>query len=95
MSTAELARSLVAAGSARLLDDQEGGIYLLTVTDNSLVEKLCVGDDIKSETFIASDVKENSSIPYLLAQEQGVVSSLSSPRETSCNHADAILNVYL
>lgn len=65
------------------------------MTDDSLVEKLCVGDDVRSETLIASDVKENTSAPYLLAQEQGVVSSDSYPRETSCNHTDALLNVYL
>lgn len=72
MSVQDLARSLVAAGSARILDDEEGGIYLLHVSDGDLVEKLWAGDGTKTETVIASDAKEGTSAPYLLDEAHGI-----------------------
>lgn len=73
MNVQELALSLSAAGSARCKGDDGEGLYLLHVEDGNLVEKLRVGDSVQSETAIASGVKEGTSAPYLLDQENDLV----------------------
>ncbi|KAI1371258.1 hypothetical protein F4677DRAFT_457232 [Hypoxylon crocopeplum] len=70
MSVQDLARSLVAAGSVKLPGDQGEGIYLLHVRDGDLVEKHWVGDALRSESIIASDVRDDTSASYLLGIEQ-------------------------
>lgn len=67
MSVQDLARTLAAAGSLRLPDSEEEGIYLIHVSDGNLVESFWVGEESKNETVIASDAKTDTSASYLLA----------------------------
>ncbi|KAI1136479.1 hypothetical protein F5Y05DRAFT_391421 [Hypoxylon sp. FL0543] len=70
MSAQDLARCLVAAGSAKLPGDEGQGIYLLSVREGNLVEKHWVGDALQSETVVASDVRDDTSAAYLLDLDQ-------------------------
>ncbi|OTA96610.1 hypothetical protein M434DRAFT_392777 [Hypoxylon sp. CO27-5] len=70
MSAQDLARCLVAAGSAKISGDEGEGIYLLSVRDGNLVEKHWVGEILQSENVVASDVKDDTSASYLLDLEQ-------------------------
>lgn len=70
MSVQDLARSLVAAGSIKLPDDEGGGIYVLSVRDGDLVEKYWVGDAVEDENVIASGVRNDTSASYLPSSEQ-------------------------
>ncbi|KAI0891468.1 hypothetical protein F4806DRAFT_482644 [Annulohypoxylon nitens] len=70
MSTQDLARSLVGAGSTKLPDNEGEGIYILSVRDGYLVEKHWVGDTVLSENVIAENVKDNTTASYLLGVEE-------------------------
>ncbi|KAI1453916.1 hypothetical protein F4805DRAFT_469755 [Annulohypoxylon moriforme] len=71
MSAQDLARSLVAAGSAKVPDNEGEGIYILSVRDDCLIEKHWVGDTVQNESVIASNVKDNTAASYLLGIETG------------------------
>lgn len=92
MSVQDLARSLVAAGSARFPNDEEEQVYLAHVRDGNLVEKLWVGDDAKSEGVIATDAKEDTTVSYLFNAGQGLVSLSSSSRKFIRNQTDTPSN---
>ncbi|KAI3316916.1 hypothetical protein HD806DRAFT_527476 [Xylariaceae sp. AK1471] len=70
MSVQDLARTLSAAGSIKIPDDVEGSIYILHFrdSDNALVEKLWVGDQVMKETFVASDAMR-APASYLLTSD--------------------------
>ncbi|KAG8532880.1 uncharacterized protein KY384_002758 [Bacidia gigantensis] len=66
MSVQDLARSLTAAGWARLPDQEEEKFYLVHVRDGNMIEKLWVGDNAKNEVVIASDARDSTTASYLI-----------------------------
>ncbi|KAI1076034.1 hypothetical protein F5B20DRAFT_584597 [Whalleya microplaca] len=84
MSVQDLARSLVAAGSVKLPDDEGEGIYLLEVRDGNLVEKFWVGDVLQAENVVASEARENTSAAYLLAPEQRLIVFIDQENAVQC-----------
>ncbi|KAI2470762.1 hypothetical protein F4781DRAFT_421153 [Annulohypoxylon bovei var. microspora] len=70
MSAQDLARSLVAAGSAKLPDNEGEGIYILSIREGYLVEKHWVGDTLQNENVVASNVKDDTTASYLLGVEK-------------------------
>jgi len=78
----DLTLSLLAAGYTKAPEDE--GTFLLHEKDNDLYEKLWTGSEEQNETYVASDVKENTPATYLVKPDQRLVFFLNKGNDLEC-----------
>jgi hypothetical protein len=67
MNVQDLARALSAAGSVKLPESEEEGVYLVHVSDGNVVERFWTGTESKNKTVVAEGAKADTSASYLVA----------------------------